>query len=378
MNVLFANRRDSRNQLAGDVIQLQKTRECLEKMYDISISIIYEPQDILTSDSDIVHVFNIQTIDETLAFIDTAKLCNKRVALSPIYWDLFDACVVGTLWKMGLGRYLSVFGHLRKLLNSAYRLKKHIFFANSSSWGGKIYLEKRRRALLEADIILPNSPEEMQILSMEFGIDPEYLKQKSLIVPNATNIDISYCKRTINNNCLDINNFVLCVANIHPVKNQLSIIMAFFEMKEVPIVLVGDIGSTSYYDEILMLSRKRGNVHILGRVNHNDIYEIYRCATVHVLASFRESPGLSTIEALACGCEVVVSCDRHCPNEHYGFNHYAHKCDPYSIASIRNAIFESYHKKKNTITREEMTKYSYERAATMTREAYEMMLSKSG
>ena len=58
---------------------------------------------------------------------------------------------------------------------------------------------------------------------------------------------------------------------------------------------------------VIKLGKKRGNTFFLGEISHDDIYPYYSKAKVHVLPSFRESPGLSTLEAAVFGVNCVVS-----------------------------------------------------------------------
>ena len=88
------------------------------------------------------------------------------------------------------------------------------------------------------------------------------------------------------------------------------------------------------------------------------------------MPSYRESPGLSTLEALWYGCEVVTSSEAFCPVKYYKFDKYAHLCNPNNIVSIKNAILEAFNTKKNTISKDYFDFFSYENVAKLTLEAY--------
>lgn len=60
---------------------------------------------------------------------------------------------------------------------------------------------------------------------------------------------------------------------------------------------------------------------------------------VHCLPSFRESPGLATLEAAINGCKCVVSC--HSPVQEYFKSSLFFKCDPLSLNSLTNAIHQA-------------------------------------
>lgn len=87
--VLFATRHDALSHRGGDTVQMLKTKEFLEKSFPVTIELALNESDFIKhSDADLVHVFNIQTIDETLKYVELCQKYNKKFALSTIYWDL--------------------------------------------------------------------------------------------------------------------------------------------------------------------------------------------------------------------------------------------------------------------------------------------------
>ena len=71
INVAFCNRPSYDNPLGGDAIQMLKTKEWLEILYGIHISIITHPNE-LTVNFNIVHVFNFATYEITNGFVEKA------------------------------------------------------------------------------------------------------------------------------------------------------------------------------------------------------------------------------------------------------------------------------------------------------------------
>ena len=91
ISIIFANRKDCFEKKGGDTVQMLKTKEYLEKFYPVNIKICLTPEEILQDDeSKIVHIFNLETINETNAFIDAAKKKNKKIALSTIHWNFLE------------------------------------------------------------------------------------------------------------------------------------------------------------------------------------------------------------------------------------------------------------------------------------------------
>jgi len=364
--VIFANRRGSVNSSVGDVVQMLKTKEYLENMFGYDVTVAYSGKQISQSDARIVHIFNIQTIDETLCFIEAAKHSGKLVALSPIYWDLSHANMIAVLHKYRLLQYARIFKPFRSLLATMQDTKQIIMRGSSLT-------AKRRRSIMAADLILPNSHEEMDILAKVLSLDINHLRRKTRVVPNG--IDRTLINDYSGHALVDATDYVLCVGSYHPIKNQLCLIKALYDRKDIPIVLVGPIVSRRYFDAVSRLGEARGNVYILGQLEHARVYSLYKRAKVHVLASFRESPGLATLEALASGCEVVVSGPEYCPHRYYEYDRYAHICDPYNVRSIRHAILESYENRKNKDSVRYQQKHCYEVVADETSKAYRYLLS---
>ncbi|HOG47642.1 MAG TPA: glycosyltransferase family 1 protein [Anaerolineae bacterium] len=107
--------------------------------------------------------------------------------------------------------------------------------------------------------------------------------------------------------------YVLFVGTIEPRKNIPTLLSAFQQVldhyhPEVDLVLAGAPGWLT--DEVYGLVNRlglTGRVHFLGRVSDDELIWLYNSAQVLVLPSFYEGFGLPPLEAMACGCPVIVS-----------------------------------------------------------------------
>ena len=79
----------------------------------------------------------------------------------------------------------------------------------------------------------------------------------------------------------------------------------------------------------------------IDEISPEEVKTYYRQAAVHVLPSFRESPGLVSLEAFYNGCEIVVSDSRFVPINYYRFNEIAHICNPFDPKSIKGAVLSA-------------------------------------
>jgi glycosyltransferase involved in cell wall biosynthesis len=114
------------------------------------------------------------------------------------------------------------------------------------------------------------------------------------------------------------------------------------------------------------------NVQILGRISDEELRERYRCAKVHVLASWMETTGLSSLEAGLAGCNLVIT-DKGDTREYFG--DMAFYCDPGSEESIRNAVLEAYSAPAPSALQERIERnFTWKRAAEATLDAYSRIL----
>lgn len=370
--VALATRFTDAQRTNGDVVQMLKTRKYLEQRHGLNVVVIRSPEELAACDADIVHIFSMPRIDDTLAFIDVANRTNKRIALSTVYWDLRHASFVNICYKRGLLRYARALSPFRASAFRMYNLFQAMRAKRSQAFYSREYIETRRTAISAAGVLLPNSVEELELLARDFGFPLAELQTKTVVVPNA--VDLGVIRSTAQDPLPGIDGFVLCVASLDPAKNQLGLLRSLRDLPHIPIVLRGSDRNTAYTDELRRFAARRGNVTMLGELSDEEVACLYRKAKVHVLASFRESTGLSSLEALASGCEIVVSEAPYCPIRWYQFDRYGHVCNPYSESSIRRAVLSALEQRRNTVDDEYRNAYSYERAVDLTKDAYDRLM----
>lgn len=77
---------------------------------------------------------------------------------------------------------------------------------------------------------------------------------------------------------------------------------------ELEVNLVGGAGNQEEYQRIKKLAEEsRYPVHLLGRLSQDDLVTAYNKSDLFVLASYSEGLPLTIIEAMACGCKVIVT-----------------------------------------------------------------------
>jgi len=106
--------------------------------------------------------------------------------------------------------------------------------------------------------------------------------------------------------------FILNVNGYRPIKNVVTLVKAFAEIKKLGIqhklVLVGKPIDPSHeaMKAIMDLGLEK-EVVITGYVPKKDLLKLYGLADLYVIPSFKESFGLPLLEAMACGCPVIAS-----------------------------------------------------------------------
>ncbi len=127
--------------------------------------------------------------------------------------------------------------------------------------------------------------------------------------------------------------YVLAVSSHNPNKNFARIVEAMSHLKASGLQLVIAGGSDSrIYREGRSLP---DGVRALGYVNDSELKALYENAACFVFPSLYEGFGLPPLEAMSCGCQVVLSRAASLPEV---FNGVAHFCDPYSSEDIASAI----------------------------------------
>lgn len=383
IKIIFFVRNDFYSQFGGDTVQVEKTRQFLLQKFNLDIKIICDNGNVnIDEDFDILHVWGINASPFLDKILENAKKNKKKIILSSIYWDVSHSLFL----KYFIGPVLN--NNLFPFLEKCNKLFEYLIMVPVAAivpkyqkktcyiCGSKKFKKYRRSSISASDYIIPNSDEEGELLCKDIDLPYDKVKDKFISIPNA--VDTSKLDYECNEKILpQLDNFVIQAAGIEPLKNQLSVVKALMQEKEIPIVFAGAIRNEKYYNVIKKLADKRGNVYFTGRIDEKQLFDLYKRAHVHVLASFRESPGLVTIEALMNDCQIVVSEEKYCPLKYYKFDEYGFVCNPYDIKSIKKAILNSYKQpKKINLSEKYYQFFSYNNVADMTFDVYKKVLEK--
>lgn len=300
MKVLLCIRGDYIKSFAGDSKIILMTSKYLKKL---GVEVDINDGDITDySRYDIVHLFNLTRMGETYKYYKQAHRQKKNIVITPIYWNL--------------NKYYS---HMNNVDNIKLWEKCKPY---------------REEIIKGCQIIYPNSELEKNMLSEDFDMKLNYK-----IIHHG--IEIEHEETPLYNlkGRYNLNNYVLCVARITPQKNQLALAKACSRLG-VNLVLIGNINNNEYFRQCMTYK----NVTYLGFMDRYNIYNAYRFSKLHVLPGFCETPGLSSLEAAASGCNIVTTIEGSAKEY---FKHMAEYINPYDDETISIALEKGLNKRKN-------------------------------
>ena len=99
--------------------------------------------------------------------------------------------------------------------------------------------------------------------------------------------------------------FVLAVSSLDPRKNFPRLVQAFHHVRDCSLCIVGS--HNRVFTDDAGANRTAANIKYLGRVSDDELVSLYNQASCFIFPSLYEGFGLPPLEAMACGCPVLVS-----------------------------------------------------------------------
>ncbi|WP_207512305.1 glycosyltransferase family 4 protein [Longitalea luteola] len=357
MKIAFITRSTLYTVKGGDTFQLINTAKQL-KLLGIEVDIKLTNQPVNYQQYDLLHFFNLVRPADIICHITKSK---KPFVVSP---NLVDYYEYDQLYRKGVAG--SVFRCLSKnnieyIKTVARWLQRNdVLMTPSYLWKG--HKKSIRTILQQAALILPNSNLEYAQLSA-FGTSlPGYRLIPNGIDPRLFNWNSSQPKEA---------NLVLCVARIEGLKNQLNLIKALNNTRY-RLVVIGNPAPNqlSYYHECR--KQAAANISFIQQLPQEALASWYQKANIHILPSWFETCGLSTLEAAAMGCRVVIT-DKGYTREY--FEDEAAYCDPASPPSILKAVETAAARPRtDTLRKKILDQYTWQQAAWKTAAAYKQVL----
>lgn len=369
MKVLMLGRHHLLEQGGGDKIQIENTCKELRKMgveVEIKTNSNFNP-----AEYDLVHIFQLDWTPETYFYSKKVAKFGKPLVLSPIHHNIeevkkFDDTYVFDFRR--ISRLLFKDQFKRDTFKNVYRsltdTKKFLPTLFSVFYGFK---RMQREVLEMSDIVLVQTNLEAQDLESTFGTKLDYR-----VVQNGVSSEFS--SKIKYPNPLGFEDYIISVGRIEPRKNQLNLIKALQllrekEKKDLQLVLIGKISKFKHFEYTTIFKkylRENNWIHHFEKVSYSEMPAFYQHAKVGVSASWFETTGLTSLEALFCGANAVASGERakECLKD------YAFYCRPENIESISDAVLRAFIAPRPEVAPEFASEYTWEKAADKTLSAY--------
>jgi glycosyltransferase involved in cell wall biosynthesis len=352
INVVFIVRSTFDSVRGGDTQQVLCTARELKNL-GVAVEIKKASETINYSRYDLMHLFNLIRPADHLIHMARAGL---PYVLSTVYLDysLFDTLGRGQLAR-SLFRLTGK--HHAEYLKNCYRIIK-----KQDKLVSPAYLLGHHRAVRKvlegARMLLPNSRSEYNRLSADFDVQNEFR-----IIPNGIDTQIFKVLPEIER----VENQVLCVGQIYGLKNQHLLIEATRHM-DVKLIIIGKPppNHQGYFKYCKKIAHR--NVAFHGFMPQEELVRFYAGSKVHALPSWFETTGLSSLEAGAMGCNLVVGTGGDTLDY---FRDHASFCNAQDQRGIEKALATELQKKNSPDFRNYiLSHYTWEQAAMETRDAY--------
>jgi len=361
MHVLMISRPTLYSSVGGDTIQIQNTARYLREL-GVQVAIRLADEEIDYRPYDLIHFFNIIRPADILFHINESRL---PFVVSTIYVDYSEYEKVNRRGFPGLAfRFLSA-----DRIEYLKCMARHVLNGERIRTADYVLRGHRnsiRHIARRAACLLPNSVSEYRRLQRDYAVNTAYEP-----IPNA--VDASLFNSDIQANT-DYQDHITCVARVEGRKNQLNVVRAVLET-DLPLSIIGKSSPNhaAYYDECRRLATGVDRIRFVTHLDQHQLAPIYKASRVHVLASWFETTGLSTMEAALLGCNIVIT-DKGDTRDY--FKDFAFYCQPDDIRSIRNSLTEAYETPYNPeLKKLILENYTWEITAEKTLWAYKKSLA---
>jgi glycosyltransferase involved in cell wall biosynthesis len=360
MKVLFLTRSTLYSVYGGDTVQIEATAKYLRRI-NVEVDVRLSNARIDYDAYDLIHFFNITRPADLLPHI---RKSGKPYVVSTIFVDYSAYELAHRGGLAALARRF--FGADRlEYIKALARWVKNGEAIQSAEYLVKGHKSSIRKIARGAAALLPNSESEYSRFSGKYGA-----LNKHCVINNAIDREVfSFTPEQLSRQRDDKQ--VICVSRIEGKKNHLNLIRAL-NNTEFQLTIIGKPAPNHmrYYEACRAIAAP--NVHFTDFVPMDELIAWYLKAKVHVLPSWNETCGLSTMEAAYAGCNVVIT-DKGDTVDYFG--HHAWYCEPGNPESIYEAIRSAADARVKPALREKIAKsYTWDETARQTLQVYRNVL----
>lgn len=358
MKVAFIARPNLYSDPGGDTTQILNTAKFLAKL-GVEVDIFLSTETVKYDSYHLLHFFNVITCEDLLGH---ALKCKVPYVISTIYVDYSEydkyhrKDLIGLLSKILTSNQIEYLKTLVKFLFKGEKVSTLYYFIKGHKSSIKYLLKN-------AACILPNSNSEYNRVVKDFEIVcPKQIVTYAIDKSIFSAPDLWDTKKE---------DLVLCVGRIEGRKNQLNLIRAA-NSKKTALKLIGNL-SVNQKSYVNACKEEAGpTIEFVPFITQTELTAYYKRAKVHVLPSWFETAGLSTMEAAAMGCNIVIA-DKGDVREYFG--DLAYYCEPENPDSIAAAVELALRSSVTRALQEKvLNEYTWEKAAEQTLAAYKKVL----
>jgi glycosyltransferase involved in cell wall biosynthesis len=357
MKIVFIVRSTLFTAKGGDTIQVEETATNLRNS-GVEVEIKKASEKINYAAYDLLHFFNIIRPADILMHINRS---GKPFVVSTILvnYALYDKHhrhgLTGRLFSIISASGIEYAKVLYRFLTGRDKLVSISYLWKGQKGSIVEILKKTKAVLVQAE-------EEYNDLVKLYGARPDYY-----IIRNGVNAGLFQYSKTI----VREKNMVLCVARIEGIKNQYNLIKAL-NNTAYKLVLIGDAAPNQkgYYKKCREIAAD--NISFINYLPQQQLADYYAAAKVHVLPSWFEVCGLSSLEAAAMGCRIVITDNGYARSY---FKDDAFYCDPAKPESILQAVDMAMTVDDDGLQKTIFQNYSWQKTAADTLAVYKKYLS---
>jgi tetratricopeptide (TPR) repeat protein len=320
LRVLFQNRPHADSHPGGDTVVMN---QLAKELTDLGVEVVIDHQ--LRTDIakfDIVHLFNFVLPDLLRAQAENAVKANVPYVVTAICEDF-------PLFLASCDNYAN---HLIHYVQQNQIKDSYTWSASDRHKYAKVPLPDNNWVVNHAARIFTWSETESISVRNYSGANEKLY---------AVNIGFDRLKKYTMDECFaefGVRDFILCIGRLEARKNQLALLKALEDTDDTIVLATGGFTYQPEYAEAVKKFRRSGKVITLGRLTSDQLSKLICGASVHVLPSWYELPGLVTFEAAYLGCPVVATKLGSCFD--YLGNSITY-CEPDNIESIKNSVYNA-------------------------------------
>lgn len=352
LHIGFVSRSTLYSSPGGDTVQIDKTAKYLQRMGH-QVTVFTSTDHINYDEFDLFHFFNITRPADILSHVSKTS---KPFFISPIFLDLQE---YERKNRKGIHRlFTSILSSSRiEYLKCIARFVRNGEKVNSWEYLRLGHYNSMKKLLEKCTAILPNSHSEFNRIQQYFSYD-----RASAVVPCGVDLEVFDFPSIPKDEKL-----VLCIGRIEGRKNQLALIKALAKT-DFHLVIIGNPSPNhmGYYEACKNAANER--VTFIENIEQQELIQFYQRAKVHVLPSWFETVGLSSLEAAFCNCNIVV-CDKGDVTDYFKNNVWY--CSPDDENSILHSVQAAAKAPASELMQQFIrNNYTWEIAAQKTLEAY--------